>query len=59
LLVIAAVEKDLGWDWGQGKGVHIGNVINMDEMPEKSKRNETYQQTTKGYSNFMPRQLPK
>jgi len=28
-----------------GKGVHIGNVINMDEMPEKSKRNETYQQT--------------
>lgn len=24
--------------------IHIGNVINMDEMPEKSKRNETYQQ---------------
>lgn len=28
---------------GRGQ-IHIGNVINMDEMPEKSKRNETYQQ---------------
>lgn len=29
---------------GEREGIHIGNVINMDEMPEKSKRNETYQQ---------------